>query len=106
QEHRKINVLIYILRPDKTNPTQGSKAVDRGGLCRQGLVSWPKREPEPQTSPVDSASGSDTCSDSDDEWDFCESEPVAAPITVKEYLPFESNPAILAHVQNGLNPPC
>lgn len=94
-EHHKINFVIYILRPDESNPTQGSKAIDRDGIFRQGIVSWPKPEPEPQPSsgaepfpdsqsgeaPIasGSSSGSDTCrTDSDvDEWDFCESRPQA-----------------------------
>ncbi|KAJ4413857.1 hypothetical protein N0V85_003401 [Neurospora sp. IMI 360204] len=78
QEHRKIHFFIDILRPHSIEPTKGSKAIN-DGFYRTGLVSWPKT---PLEFPKDS--------DSD-------VEPLNSDVAFS--LPFQTNPAILTHVQ-------
>lgn len=51
-------------------------------------------------------------SNSDAEWDFCEAEPAVVPVPAavpapargKGYIPFQSNPVILGHIQKGVKP--
>ncbi|KAK3348440.1 hypothetical protein B0H65DRAFT_396000, partial [Neurospora tetraspora] len=65
-------------------PTKGSKAIDKDGFYRTGLVSWPKT---PLEFPEDS--------DSD-------VKPLNSDFAFP--LPFQTNPAILTHVQKSPTP--